>query len=196
MGLNTEDTSKSFSSSGSSSLLASTQPGAGPSCSQPSLGPLCPHAVETTAPLSRDATQLLPIMPFLVLLTCSAAVGIRCHLDLPLEPIHSVALPHQGLSSCPGTPTPPPAPNTQGVCSLLLPLTTSCLLSPEQPSLLTRRSGGPLRDPCLHPLDHCRAAPGSIGLGVSIPTQGPSGTPSGQRSAPGHQGPYSTAPRG
>lgn len=86
-----------------SSLLTSRQPEASPSCSfsrrgQPSplIAPVLvchhpllflptppprhlhlpsPYTVETTAPLPKDATKLLPVTPFLVLHTCSAALG-------------------------------------------------------------------------------------------------------------------------
>lgn len=154
-----------------------------------------PYTAETTAPLPKDATKLLPVT-FLVLPTCSAALGTRWHLDLPLGPIHSVVLPVQWLSSCPGTPTPPLALNT-GSCLLPAPPTDHILSAvPRTASLFTRRTGGPLRDPCLHPLGRCRGAPGNIGLGVSFPAHSPLGPPSGQPSAPGCQPRCGRAPLG
>lgn len=136
-----------------SSRLTSMQPEASPPCSFPRLGqpspltapalvshhpllsPPPPHPPRPTPPpaipLHKDATKLLPVT-FLVLPTCSAALGTRWRLDLPLGPLHSAVLPVQRLSSCPGTPTPPLALNT-GRCLVPASPTDHILsASPEQ----------------------------------------------------------------
>lgn len=134
-----------------------------------------PYTVETTAPLPKDATKLLPVTPFLVLHTCLAALGARWHLNLPLGPTHSAVLPLQWLSCCPGKPTPPLAPNTQG-CLLPAPPTDHILSAvPRTASLFTRTTGGPLRDPCLHPSGPLQRSPWQYRSRCECPSAEPPG---------------------
>ena len=96
-------------------------------------------------------------------------------LDLPLGPTHSAVLPLQWLSSCPGKPTPPLAPNTAG-CLLPAPPTDHILSPvPRTASLFTRRTGGPLRDPCLHPPGPLQRSPWQYRSRCECPSAEPPG---------------------